>query len=197
MQVEEALGAARRAGDEAAAREARRLVEEGISAGARAIAAMDHEERAEGGSVTVGSRVRTPSAGVGTVAELRGDGRAVVTVGAVRVVVDARQLEVLRGEAPKAAATAHRSTARPALDAPMEIDLRGMTGDEAEMALLAALDAAVLAERPWLRVIHGMGTGVVRERVQRLLGRDRRVKSHAFAPPNQGGTGATVAELAP
>ena len=197
QRVEEALGAARHAADDVAAREARRLVEEGISAGAKAIAEADIEARAEGAAVTVGSRVRTPAAGVGTVAELRADGRAVVMVGGLRVVVDARQLEVLRGEPPKPAATAHRSAVRPAVDAPMEIDLRGMTGDEAEMALLAALDAAVLSERPYLRVIHGMGTGVVRERVQRLLSRDRRVRSHAFAPPNQGGTGATVAELAP
>jgi DNA mismatch repair protein MutS2 len=197
QRVEEALGAARHAVDETAAREARRLVEEGISAGARALAEADLEEKGEGSDVGVGSRVRTPAAGIGTVAELRGDGRAVVMVGSLRVVVEARQLEVLKGEAPKAAAQPHRSAVRPAMDAPMEIDLRGMTGDEAEMALLAALDAAVLAERPYLRVIHGMGTGVVRERVQRLLGRDRRVRSHAFAPANQGGTGATVAELAP
>jgi DNA mismatch repair protein MutS2 len=195
--VEEALGAARHAADEGEAREARRLVEDGIRAGARALAESDLEEVAEGSAVAVGSRVRTPAAGIGTVAELRSDGRAVVTVGSLRVVVDARQLEVLKGEALKSAAQPHRSVVRPAVEAPMEIDLRGMTGDEAEMALLAALDAAVLAERPYLRVIHGMGTGVVRERVQRLLSRDRRVRSHAFAPPNQGGTGATVAELVP
>ena len=195
--VEEALGAARSAGDDAAARNARRVVEEGITAGARALAAVDQEERAESAPVTVGSRVRTAAAGIGEVVELRGDGRAVVMVGGLRVVLDTRQLEVLRGESPKPAAAPRRSTARPTPDAPMEIDLRGMTGDEAEMALLAALDAAVLAERPYLRVIHGMGTGVVRERVQRLLSRDRRVQSHAFAPSNQGGTGATVAELTP
>lgn len=79
----------------------------------------------------------------------------------------------------------------------MEIDLRGMTGDEAEAAALAALDAAVLADQPYLRIIHGKGTGVVRSRVQKLLSRDGRVQSHGFAPSNQGGTGATVAELKP
>lgn len=79
----------------------------------------------------------------------------------------------------------------------MEIDLRGMTGDEAEVATLSALDAAVLADRPYLRIIHGKGTGVVRSRVQQLLQRDPRVQSHGFAPSNQGGTGATVAELKP
>lgn len=162
------------------------------------MAAAETEERAEGQAVAVGSRVRTGAAGVGQVVELRGDGRAVVMVGALRVVVDTRQLEVLRGEAPKPAVhepvRAHHA---PSVEAPMEIDLRGMTGDEAEMATLAALDAAVLADRPYLRIIHGMGTGVVRARVQQLLNRDKRVQSHGFAPANQGGSGATVAELKP
>ena len=194
--VEQALGAARTAVDEAAAREARRLVEEGITAEAAAMAAAETEERAEGQAVAVGSRVRTGAAGVGQVVELRGDGRAVVMVGSLRVVVDTRQLEVLRGEAPKPAVHEPvRTHHAPSIEAPMEIDLRGMTGDEAEMATLAALDAAVLADRPYLRIIHGMGTGVVRSRVQQLLSRDSRVQSHGFAPANQGGSGATVAEL--
>ncbi|MGH7590540.1 MAG: Smr/MutS family protein, partial [Gemmatimonadales bacterium] len=78
---------------------------------------------------------------------------------------------------------------------PTEIDLRGMTGDEAESVTSAAIDAAVLGEAPFLRIIHGMGTGVVRARVQRVLKADRRIKTFAFAPRNQGGTGVTVAEF--
>ncbi len=78
---------------------------------------------------------------------------------------------------------------------PLEIDLRGMTGDEAEVATVAAVDAAVLAEQPFLRIIHGMGTGVVRERVQRVVSKDRRVSRYAFAPRNQGGTGVTIVEF--
>jgi len=196
--VEQALGAARSAVDEAAARDARRLVEDGIAAGARAVAAVEQEEQADGAAVAVGARVRTAAAGVGELVEMRGDGRAVVMVGGLRVVVDTRQLEVLRGEAPKRAAVEPGRSTHPAtIDAPMEIDLRGLTGDEAEAATLAALDAAVLADRPYLRIIHGKGTGVVRSRVQQLLSRDARVQSHGFAPSNQGGTGATVAELKP
>ena len=73
----------------------------------------------------------------------------------------------------------------------------GMTGDEAEGATLAAVDSAVLAELPFLRIIHGMGTGVVRERVRRVLQRDRRVAKFDFAPRQQGGTGVTIAEFSP
>ncbi len=84
----------------------------------------------------------------------------------------------------------------PAREAAWEIDLRGMRADEAETVVLAALDGAVLAEQPHLRIIHGMGTGVLREVVRELLGGDRRVASFDFAPRQQGGTGVTIAVLA-
>jgi DNA mismatch repair protein MutS2 len=70
-----------------------------------------------------------------------------------------------------------------------------MTGDEAEQATVAAVDAAVLAEQPYLRIIHGMGTGVVRERVRREVSGDRRVARFGFAPRSQGGTGVTIVEF--
>ena len=83
----------------------------------------------------------------------------------------------------------------PSSPSSLEIDLRGMTGDEAEVATVAAVDAAVLAEQPFLRIIHGMGTGVVRERVQRVVARDRRISRYSFAPRNEGGTGVTIVEF--
>ena len=95
--------------------------------------------------------------------------------------------------APSAPSASSASSASSAL----EIDLRGMTGDEAEVATVAAVDAAVLTEQPFLRIIHGMGTGVVRDRVQRVVAKDRRISRYAFAPRNQGGTGVTVVEFSP
>jgi DNA mismatch repair protein MutS2 len=77
-----------------------------------------------------------------------------------------------------------------------EVDLRGLRVDEADDVLLRALDAAVLADLPYLRVIHGKGTGALRDRVRDLLAADPRVTRAASAPANQGGTGVTVAELA-
>jgi DNA mismatch repair protein MutS2 len=70
-----------------------------------------------------------------------------------------------------------------------------MHADEAEGVLQRALDDAVLADLPYLRVIHGKGTGALRELVQRVLAADPRVRSFGFAPPNQGGDGVTIAEF--
>jgi DNA mismatch repair protein MutS2 len=118
----------------------------------------------------------------------------VVAVGAMRMVVDRKTLVLLPPEG-KRVGTVHAPEPPAADPTNLEIDLRGMTGDEAEMATVAAVDAAVLAEQPYLRIIHGMGTGVVRERVRRVVSGDRRVAHYAFAPRNQGGTGVTIVEF--
>ena len=76
-----------------------------------------------------------------------------------------------------------------------EISLRGLRIDEAEAALIKAVDDAVLADLPYLRVIHGKGTGALRQLVHEVLAGDKRVKRFGFAPANQGGHGVTVAEF--
>jgi DNA mismatch repair protein MutS2 len=197
QRVEEALGAARGAADDAA-REARRLVEEGIREQGESLERTELErtektERTERESeVGIGDRVRLASGGAGQVLEIRADGKLVVAMGAMKMVVDADQATRTAGSK---ASPSPPSSPSPSSSSPLEIDLRGLTGDEAEMATVAAVDAAVLAEQPYLRIIHGMGTGVVRERVRRVVSGDRRVARFGFAPRNQGGTGVTIVEF--
>jgi DNA mismatch repair protein MutS2 len=196
--VEEALALAKGAADEAAAKEARRLVEEGVRTEARRLDESDDEvvRGTDGQRLAVGVRVRLTTGATGEVAELRPDGKAVVVVGTMRLVVKSSTLVMLRGEAPKPkASTASLRGDEPVRDAATELDLRGMRADEAESLVIGAIDAAVLAERPELRIIHGMGTGVLRDVVRRLLKSDRRIASFDFAPRQQGGTGVTVAVL--
>src|SRR5204862_2433021 len=76
-----------------------------------------------------------------------------------------------------------------------EVSLRGLTIGEAEPLLARAIDDAVLADLPYLRIIHGKGTGALRDFVQGLVKRDKRIKSHGLAPANQGGSGVTVVEF--
>ena len=193
--VEEALGAARAAADDVAAREARRTLEEAIRAEGAALAESEADPvtQVATAELSEGQRVRTPTGAAGEVLELRSDSRAVVRVGSMKLLVDAASLTPLSGPAP--ARVARAEPVVESREATLEIDLRGMTGDEAEAATLAAVDSAVLAEQPYLRIIHGKGTGAVRDRVRRVLGSDRRVKSFAFPPPNQGGTGVTIVEF--
>jgi DNA mismatch repair protein MutS2 len=64
-----------------------------------------------------------------------------------------------------------------------------------ESALLQALDAAIRADLRSLRIIHGKGTGALRERVTEMLQKDTRVKGFRLGAWNEGGTGVTIVDL--
>ena len=83
----------------------------------------------------------------------------------------------------------------PSRTAATEISLIGLRVSEAEPLLVKALDDAILADLPYLRVIHGKGTGALRQLVHDVLSADPRVKHFGFAPSNQGGHGVTLVEF--
>jgi DNA mismatch repair protein MutS2 len=140
--------------------------------------------------------VRLGTGATGDLLELRSDGRAVVLVGTMRLVVAVPTLTpILRSATTSTRVAPALRGDLPEREAAYEIDLRGMRADEAEAVVLAALDNAVIAEQPHLAIIHGMGTGVLRDTVRSLLAADRRVASFDFAPRQQGGVGVTVAVL--
>jgi DNA mismatch repair protein MutS2 len=194
--VEAALGQARAAVDEATAREARKMLEKAIA------------ETKEGGladgriggsnDVQVGDRVRTAEGMVGVVRELRDDGEIVLESGALRVVTRADTIATVL-EPSTVTGTKPQPSAYPPIrlsaEVGSEIKLLGLRADDAEAELTRALDAAILADLPYLRIIHGKGTGALREMVQRVLEGDPRVARFDFAPANQGGAGVTVAEF--
>jgi DNA mismatch repair protein MutS2 len=79
---------------------------------------------------------------------------------------------------------------------PLEVDLRGMESGEALAALDAGLDRAVLAGLSELRIVHGIGRGVLRTAVERHLRGHPQVASQRLGLVNEGGRGVTVAKLA-
>ena len=78
---------------------------------------------------------------------------------------------------------------------PMEIDLRGMTVDEALDALEKYLDDAILSRYPSVRIIHGMGTGALRKGIWEYLKGQKGVRSFRYGDASEGSIGATVVEL--
>jgi len=76
-----------------------------------------------------------------------------------------------------------------------EIDLRGMTGDEAVIEIDRYLDSALLASLISVRLIHGKGTGALRNAVWAYLKKDQRVKSYRIGQYGEGDGGVTVVEL--
>jgi len=78
---------------------------------------------------------------------------------------------------------------------PVEVDLRGMESSEALTALDAGLDRAVLAGLSELRIVHGIGRGVLRAAVERHLRGHPQVASQRLGLVNEGGRGVTVARI--
>jgi DNA mismatch repair protein MutS2 len=95
----------------------------------------------------------------------------------------------------------HEDTPRPivmpAASGPvnLELDLRGYRAAEIEAMLDEYLEHAYRAGMPFVRIIHGKGTGALRKVVKDVLSSHPAVASHEIAPANQGGDGATVALL--
>jgi DNA mismatch repair protein MutS2 len=179
---------------EEAARAARRRVEQR----ARKEAERTPVEPARRGSsqpVREGAHVRITASGLqGIVVELRDD-RATVEVGGLRMQVPAAGLAVTAAPQPQQRRLAPSAWSLPDVDASPEVDLRGMRAEEALAQLTPALDAAIQADLPSLRIIHGKGTGALREAVTELLKADGRVRSFRPGGVGEGGTGVTVAEL--
>jgi DNA mismatch repair protein MutS2 len=209
QEVEEAIQQVRSAAADSAeledaAREARRRVEEAArrqrerTPEARAAAAPT---RGETSPLEVGLRVRIESLGrTGTIVELR-DGRAMVEAGGIRLLLPRVDLTVLpAGDQVRARAArtyAGGGYTEAAVDqASSEVDLRGMRVDEVELVLGRAVDSAIMAGLPSFRIIHGKGTGALRERVQELLYGDRRIRMARPGDRFEGGTGVTVVEFA-
>jgi DNA mismatch repair protein MutS2 len=76
-----------------------------------------------------------------------------------------------------------------------QIDIRGVTVEEAEMELSKYLDDAVLAGLNEVLIIHGKGTGALRKGVREYLCNHHHVKDIGIAEFNEGGAGATVVRL--
>ena len=75
------------------------------------------------------------------------------------------------------------------------LDLRGKRCEEAMQELDEFIDQALLNNMAQVDIIHGIGTGVIREGVTKYLSRNKHVKSFGYAPQNAGGSGCTIANL--
>ena len=74
----------------------------------------------------------------------------------------------------------------------LELDLRGKLVDQALPMLDKFLDDALLVDLPFVRIIHGKGTGALQEAIHKHLPAAHPKVEFAMAEPNQGGTGVTV-----
>ena len=133
-----------------------------------------------------------------TVLSVNKDGSLQLQAGILKISAKQSEVRVVEGETQsqkdvrKIIQRAER-TLRSA--APREVDLRGMTTDEALVTLENFLDTAMLGKLETVTVIHGKGTGAVRNAVRTYLKRSRYVKSFRPGRYGEGEDGVTVVEL--
>jgi DNA mismatch repair protein MutS2 len=127
-------------------------------------------------------------------------GRVAVGVGSARLLVPMERVGAARAAPPRAApaASLHPETrarlGEPAAGA-QRCDLRGLRVDEALDRLAEALDRALAAGAESLAVVHGIGTGALRDAVRRHLSESPWVAGYAAGESAEGGEGVTIARL--
>jgi DNA mismatch repair protein MutS2 len=153
----------------------------------------------------LGDRVRVGTIEVDGVITDLDQNKAEVQIGQLRVRAALEELSLLESSnLPKMPTTSKSPKTRhptkgvePHLQAvpPLELDLRGFTVEEALTELERRLDAAFLAGMPFIRVIHGKGTGRLRQAVRQALKDAPYVKSFQTGHPGEGGDGVTVVKI--
>jgi DNA mismatch repair protein MutS2 len=141
----------------------------------------------------VGDRVEILSLGQeGELLSIDSDG-AEVSMGALKLRMPLQGLRRI-GAARKETTSSRVSVPRASgAMVPIEIDVRGMRAYDAETEIERYLDAAVLSDLPYVRIIHGKGTGALRTAVRNLLNQNKAVVRHEPAGRTEGGDGATIA----
>ncbi|HET6216366.1 MAG TPA: Smr/MutS family protein, partial [Acidobacteriaceae bacterium] len=155
--------------------------------------------------VSIGDTVKLKSLGKTGVVQRQVDGNAFeVAVGPMKMrvarddiaeVIAAREsravspLEAARGRGVTVSIAHPEEMVRP------ELNVIGRTVEEATGEVEQYLDRAFLAGLPRVRIVHGMGMGVLRKALRALMERHPHVALVAEASPNEGGAGATVVDL--
>jgi DNA mismatch repair protein MutS2 len=144
----------------------------------------------------VGDTVKiTPLGMQGVIVDIDADeNEAVVQAGALHSRVAMHKLELVQRGQPARPEPVTAVTKR--RDAPgMQLDLRGLRAEDALQRLERYLNDTMMTNLPWVRIIHGKGTGTLRREVRGFLQGHPVVASYESARQNEGGEGATVVHL--
>ena len=123
------------------------------------------------------------------------DGRWEAQVGLIKMTLEEKEFNLIKVEKEAAQPKKRQVNVvkRSNTSGPRaRLDLRGKRYEEAMQELDGFIDQALLNNIAQVDIIHGIGTGVIREGVTKYLRRNKHVKSFEYAPQNAGGSGATI-----
>ncbi len=131
----------------------------------------------------------------GTLVKQLKDGRWEAQVGLIKMTLEEKEFNLIKAEKEAAQPKKRQVNVvkRSNTSGPRaHLDLRGKRYEEAMQELDGFIDQALLNNMAQVDIIHGIGTGVIREGVTKYLRRNKHVKSFEYAPQNAGGSGATI-----
>lgn len=130
----------------------------------------------------------------GTLTNQLKDGRWEAQVGLIKMTLEEKEFDLVQAQQEASVKKKQVNVVKRAggKGPQARLDLRGKRYEEAMEALDAFIDQALLNNMAQVDIIHGIGTGVIREGVTKYLQRNKQVKSFGYAPQNAGGSGATI-----
>jgi DNA mismatch repair protein MutS2 len=162
----------------------------------------DPKIQTENRAIILGDRVLTSFNSVGIVEKIDG-GNAEVLVGSMRMREKLKNLKVVVSQEVAKSnkleklqqQSENNNLTIDDVDHASELNLIGKRTAEAEYMLDKFLDESYMSRQPRIRIIHGFGTGAMRNFVHTFLKGHEYVLRYTFAEQNQGGEGATIVEL--
>lgn len=117
-----------------------------------------------------------------------------VQLGAMKMRIDVRKLMPTEVK-PVARKTHTKISLNSGMNMRTEITLRNMRAEDAVQELERFIDAALLGNAPWVRIVHGKGEGILRQITQDFLKKHNDVKSVRDGNADEGGQGVTIAQF--
>src|SRR5690625_3391223 len=129
----------------------------------------------------------------GTVLEQTGKNEYLVQVGMIKLKAKRKDLEKVNNQKKETEQVSRIKRTRPSIKP--ELDLRGVRYEDAMREIENYLDNAILSGFPQVSIIHGKGTGALRQGATEYLKTHPNVKSYRLGGQNEGGSGVTIVEL--
>lgn len=174
--------------------EARKRLEEATPLEDNKVLKKAAQVKARAQNLVVGDEVKVLSYGQrGTLLEKVSDTEWVVQMGILKMKISDSDLEYIKPEkepVQRMAGVKNRNS-----HVKLELDLRGERYEDAIIRTEKYIDDALLANYGRVSIIHGVGTGALRQGIQSYLKKHKRVKSFRFGEAGEGGLGVTVVEL--
>ncbi len=174
--------------------EARKRLEEATPLENNKVLKKAAQVKARAQNLVVGDEVKVLSYGQrGTLLEKVSNTEWVVQMGILKMKISDSDLEYIKPEKEPIVRTAGVKNRNGHVK--LELDLRGERYEDAILRTEKYIDDALLANYGRVSIIHGVGTGALRQGIQSYLKNNKRVKSFRFGEAGEGGLGVTVVEL--